>query len=113
MKNNNSFIIALFLLLTAIITLQDLLPNNHTYRPLISIILVLITLYMIAKNLKLRSMSYKTANMLLLSFFIFTCVYHVVLSIIIQQPIFENYFWIFLCFIYLLSWLRMRYISKK
>ncbi|WP_221799191.1 hypothetical protein [Paenibacillus typhae] len=47
-----------------------------------------------------------------MSLFVFTCVYHAVLSAVTGGGLFDNSYWIFLCVIYILAWLRMRFSFK-
>lgn len=113
-KTRNSFttMLACFLGLAAIITLQDVF-TNHNLRIVLSLALVIVFAYIISRSTIQEPSSYRAITRLLIALFVFTCVYHILLSVAIGQSIFANYYWGFLCVVYLLIWLRARFGPQK
>ncbi|MEK3834192.1 MULTISPECIES: hypothetical protein [unclassified Paenibacillus] len=100
-------VIAGFLMLAAIITLHDVL-ENQTLRIVLSITVAVAAAYFLSKISLPQQVSGKTMTVALVSLLIFTCAYHILLSVVLEQSVFANDFWIFMCVIYLLIWMRAR-----
>jgi hypothetical protein len=112
-KNKNIFtMLSGFLLLTVIITLQDVF-TNHNLRIVSSLAVVIVSAYIISRSNIQEPVSYRSITRLLIAFFVFTCLFHILLSAVLGQGIFTNYYWVFLCVIYLLTWLRIRFGPQK
>lgn len=100
-------VIAGFLMLAAVITLHDVLENQNL-RIVLSLVIGIAAAYLLSRVSLAKQVSGRTMTVGLLSLLVFTCVYHILLSVALQQSIFTNYFWMFLCVIYLLIWMRVR-----
>ena len=100
-------VIAGFLMLALIITLHDVLENQNL-RIVLSITVAVAAAYFLSKISLPQQVSGRTMTVGLVSLLVFTCVYHILLSLALEQSIFANEFWIFLCVIYLLIWTRAR-----
>jgi hypothetical protein len=109
---NNVTMTAYFFVLAAVITLQDVF-TNYNLRIVLSLALAIVFAYIISRSTIQEPSSYRAITRLLIAFFVFTCVYHILLSVALGQSIFANYYWGFLCVIYLLIWLRVRYGPQK
>ncbi|MEK3795255.1 hypothetical protein MKX42_26260 [Paenibacillus sp. FSL R7-0204] len=100
-------VIAGFFMLALIITLHDVLENQNL-RIVLSITVAVAAAYFISKIRIPKQVSGRTMTVALVSLLVFTCVYHALLSLALGQSIFANDFWMFLCVIYLLIWMRAR-----
>ncbi|MEK4044339.1 hypothetical protein NSU18_11790 [Paenibacillus sp. FSL H8-0048] len=105
-------VIAGFLMLALIITLHDMIENQNV-RIVLSITVAVAAAYFLSKISLPQQVSGRTMTVGLVSLLGFTCVYHVLLSLALKQSIFANEFWIFLCVIYLLIWMRARLSPSK
>lgn len=112
MKTRNIIlIIACFVGLAAVITMHDMFKNQNL-RIVLSLAVAVAAAYLISRSAIPKQVSARTMTVVLASFFVFTCLYHILLSAALGQSIFANYFWGFLCVIYLLAWLRVRQDQK-
>lgn len=100
-----------FVLVAAVVTMHDVFPD-FSYGVPLTLLLALAALYVLSKTGIQKPASYKGMSLLFLSLLIFTCVYHAVLSAITGNGLFDNSYWIFLCVIYVLAWLRIRFSFK-
>ncbi|CAM4514277.1 hypothetical protein [Paenibacillus typhae] len=111
MKQSVLNILLCFVLIAAVVTMHDVFPD-FSYRVPFTLLLVLAVLYIFSKAGIRKPASYKGISLLFLSLFLFTCVYHAVLSAVTGGGLFDNSYWIFLCVIYILAWLRVRFSFK-
>ncbi|AIQ51549.1 hypothetical protein [Paenibacillus sp. FSL R7-0331] len=111
MKQSVINVMLCFILIAAVVTMHDVFPG-FSYRVPFTLVLALGVLYIFSKAGIQKPASYKGISLLFLSLFVFTCVYHTALSAITGNGLFDNSYWIFLCVINVLAWLRMRFTFK-
>ncbi|WP_405108844.1 hypothetical protein MHH28_30100 [Paenibacillus sp. FSL K6-1217] len=100
-------VLAVFLLLAAVITLHDVM-ENQLLRILLTLAIAVAAAYGVSKSSLQKQVSGRTMTIGVVSLLVFTCMYHVLLSVALKQSVFANDFWIFMCVIYLLVWMRAR-----
>lgn len=111
MKQSVLNIMLCFVLIAAVVTMHDVFPD-FGYRVPLTLLMALGVLFVLSKAGLQKPASYKGISLLFLSLFVFTCVYHAALSAVTGGGLFDNSYWIFLCVIYVLAWLRIRFSFK-